>query len=41
MTNDGTPTPSSVGLKEDWQEGDNFDDFLANREIQILERKSD
>ena len=40
MTNDGTLTPSSVGLKEEWQEGKNFDDFFANTEIQLLERKS-
>ena len=40
MTNDGTLTPSSVGLKEEWQKGKNCD-FFANTEIQLLERKSD
>ena len=41
MTNDRTITPSSAGLKKEWQEGKNCDDFFANTEIQLLERKSD
>ena len=41
MTNDRTLIPSSVGLKEEWQEGKHYDDFFVNTEIQLLERKSD
>ena len=41
MTNDQTLTPSSVGLKEEWQEGKHYDDFFTYTEILLLERKSD
>ena len=41
MTNGRTLNPRSVRLKEEWQEGKNCDDFFANTEIQLLERKSD
>ena len=41
MTNDRTLIPSSVGLKEECQEGEHYDDFFVNTEIQLLERKSD
>ena len=41
MTNDWILTPSSVRLKEEWQEGKKCNDVFANTEIQLLERKSD
>ena len=39
MTNDRTLIPSSVGLKEEWQEGKHYDDFFVNTEIQLREKK--